>query len=172
MRPSKRYELVELVITVAQLGQTKFPFQDIPQLRSDVTKDIIVRALETYTVDSITTDFNGVIPITAVDLEKAFLTLYVEGEESTFRLPLVKLHNVWTNAVPQPPATWELNQFENLQIDWTKSYISTGVPFASVTQFSILLGVTYQRLKPGTMNKLRQAAGQSSCAVPGDISMM
>jgi hypothetical protein len=170
MRPQKRIETIELVIPAGSTA-TKFNFGDIPQLRSDVTKDIIVRSIESYDVVSMPIDFNGNPVITEANLLNCFLTLYVEGEESIFRVPLVKLFNIFSNTATAQ-FTEEQNQFENLQVDWTKSYISLAVPFAALPQFAIILSVSYQRLKPGTMNQLRIAAGQSSCAVPGNISMM
>jgi hypothetical protein len=170
MRPQKRIETIELIIPAGSTA-TKFNFGDIPQLRSDVTKDIIIRSIETYDVVAMPTDFNGNPVIAEADLLNCFLTLYIEGEESIFRLPLIKLFNIFSNS---GTAQWteELNQFENLQIDWTKSYISLAVPFVDEGQFAIILSVSYQRLKPGTMNQLKIAAGQSACAVPGNISMM
>jgi hypothetical protein len=161
MRPQKRFEMIELVI-VANATGTRFNFPDLPQLRSDVTKDIVVRAIETYTVDDLTTDFNGNPPCTAAVMKLASLTLYIEGEESMFRLPLVKLHNVYAAAATQF-YTQDQNQFDNLMIDWTKSYISTPTPFGIGTQFSFVFGIVYQRLAPGTMKALQAARGGYDC---------
>jgi len=169
MRPQKRYEMIELVIPAASTA-SRFNFPDIPQLRSDVTKDIVVRAIETYDVAAIPVDFNTNPVATAAVCAKAALTLYVEGEESIFRIPLIKLKNVY-NSVATNFFTSELNQFENLQVDWTKSYISTPTPFAIDTQFAFIFGIVYQRLKPGTMQKLREARDNFDC-LPGGLQMM
>lgn len=167
MRSIGRFEMVELLIPVSTAN--RFNFADIPQLRSDVTKDIVVRAIEAFTADDIPTSFNGNPLVTLANFKLSSLTLYVDGEESTFRLPLVKLHNIF-NAAAQEPAQFEINQFDNLQVDWTKSYISTPTAYGNVSPFSIMLGVTYQRLKPGTMARLKAAAGQNSC-LPSGVNM-
>lgn len=169
MRPIKRFEMVELVIQ-ANSTATKFNFPDIPQLRSDVTKDIVIRAIETYSVDSVTNDFNGNPPTTMANLLKSSLTLFVGGEESIFRIPLVKLLNVF-NSGATIFYTQELNQFENLQVDWTKSYVSTPTGYANGAAFSFVFGIAYQRLKPGTMLALNQARGNFDC-LPGSVNMM
>lgn len=161
MRPQKRYELIELVVP-AGATQNRFNFPDIPQLRSDSTKDIIVRAIEAYTADDIPTDFNNNPVVTAANLKLSSLTLYVGQEESIFRLPLVKLHNVQNSANTQF-GTWELNQFEDLSIDWTKSYISTPTAIVPVAQFAYILGIVYQRLKPGTIKKILERRGSFDC---------
>jgi hypothetical protein len=169
MRPQKRYEMIELVIPAGSTA-SRFNFQDLPQLRSDVTKDIVVRAIETYDTPAIPTDFNVNPVATAAQVAIAALTLYIEGEESIFRMPLLKLKNVY-NSVATNFFTSELNQFENLQIDWTKSYISTPTPFNPEVQFAFIFGIVYQRLKAGTMQKLREARGNFDC-LPGGIQMM
>lgn len=167
MRPVKRYEQIELVIP-AGATQTRFNFPDIPQLRSDVTKAILIRALETFSVESIPVDFNGNAVATFASIQKASLTLYVDGVESIFRIPLVKLLNtygdgtaiLWTN---------ELNQFENLEVDWTKSYISSPIPFAIGTQFAFVIGVSYKRVNPVDWANLKAAMGlEGSC---GQLTM-
>ena len=168
MRPAKRFEMIELVIPAASAA-TRFNFPDIPQLRSDVTKDIWVRAIDTYSNDSVTFDFNGnpVAPFASIQL--ASLTLYVQGSESIFRIPLVKLMN--TFLISANPVAWtaELNQFDNLEIDWTKSYISTPVAFGNAAQMAFVFGVEYYQLKPGTMNSIKGSLGipQSLDIPPG-----
>jgi hypothetical protein len=161
MRPQKRFEMIELVIPAAATG-TRFNFPDLPQLRSDVTKDIVVRGIETYTEPDITTDFNGNTPASDAQLAIASLTLYIEGEESIFRIPLVKLHNVFNSANTQF-YTFDQNQFDNLMIDWTKSYISTPTAFGSETAFAFVFGIIYQRLAPGTMKRLQAERGNYDC---------
>ncbi len=160
MRALTRYENVELILP--STSNTKFNFLDIPQLRSDVEKDIIIRSLETYDVVSMPLSFNGNALPTLAQLQNMFLTLYVDGEESLFRIPMIKLMNVyavgatnqWTN---------EINEMNNLQVDWTKSYISLGASFGGGQgQLSVILGVGYERLMPGTMRNIRQQAQQQA----------
>lgn len=162
MRPVRRSESVELVIP-ALATQTRFNFPDIPQLRADTDKDILVRALEVFTAEDMPVDFNNNPLLTFAQLQQGTLTLYVEGEESIFRMPLIKLHNVQgsTNG-----STFEVRQFQNLRVDWTKSYLYFPVPLANAVQQAFIMDVSYLRLFPGTMAKY---ATQSGCEKGFDL---
>lgn len=155
-RPIRRYEQIELVIA-ANSTATKINFPDLPQLRSDVTKDIVIRGIQTFSVLSVPVDYNGVAVATYANLQAASLTLYVNGEESIFRIPLIKLLSQygdnsaaayqWTADGPMP--------FENIMVDWTKSYISAPAAFGNGAAFAFLFGIEYKRLAPGTMLQLQ-----------------
>jgi hypothetical protein len=162
MRPIKRYELVSLVIP-ANNTALRIPFPDIPQLRSDTTQDVIVRALETFSVESMPNDYNGNPVVSNANLLKIFLTLYVQQEESTFRLPTIKILNIYNAASAAAYFyTDELTQFENLMVDWTKSYITLASSLANAAQVQFILGVMYQRLPAGTIADLQAAANKSN----------
>lgn len=150
--------MVELVIPAAA-GNTRFNFLDIPQLRSDVEKDIVVTSIETYPVEAIPVDFNGnpVAPIAS--LQKGSLTLYVDQEESIFRIPLLKLLSLQNFANTWFGMAGNLTDFNNIQVDWTKSYVSTPTAFGNGAQMAFVFGVTYMRLAPGTMASIRKAKG-------------
>jgi hypothetical protein len=155
MRPTRRFELVELVIP-ANNTALRIPFPDIPQLRSDVTEDVIVRALETYSAESMPNDYNNNPLLTMAQLQKCFLTLYIQQEESIFRMPLIKILNIYNAASATAYFyTDELVQFENLMVDWTKSYITLASSLANGGLIVLMLGVSYQRLPGGTMAKLQ-----------------
>ena len=155
MRPVTRYELVELIVP-ANNTSFKIPFLDIPQLRSDTTQDIVIRALETYTIASmpLSQNFNPVV--SQAQLASCFLTLYIQQEQSVNNVPMIKLLNIF-NSGATAFYTEELNQFEDLMIDWTKSFISLSASLGNAAIVSIMLGVSYQRLDPGTI-AARQAA--------------
>lgn len=154
MRPTKRSESVELVIP-ALATNNRINFPDIPQLRADVEKEIWVRSLRVYCAEDMPVDFNGVPLLTFAQLQQGTLTLYVEGEESIFRKPLIDLHNVQgsTNG-----STFEVREFDNLLIDWTKSYLLFPVALANAVQQAFIMDVAYVRMRPGTMAKMRQLA--------------
>jgi hypothetical protein len=166
MKAITRYEAVELIVP-AGFGGTRINFLDIPQLRSDVTKDIIVQGIKTFSAAEKPVDFNGNTVASMAQLQNAELTLYVDGEESIFRVPLTELINGqnFTNTFfsQQFP-----DEFDNLMIDWTKSYITADQPFDSETQFVFLFGISYKRFAPGTMAKIKAARGDSS-NLPGTI---
>ena len=163
MKAITRYEAVELLIP-ANAGATRFNFLDIPQLRSDVTKDIIVQGIKTFSIVEKPIDFNGNAVASVAQLQNAELTLYVDGEESIFRIPMTELMNsqnfantFFSQIIP--------DEFDNLQIDWTKSYITADVPFnagGANTQFAFLFGIAYKRYAPGTMARIKAAKGDSS----------
>jgi hypothetical protein len=156
-KPLSRLETIELVIPALAPG-TKFNFLDIPQLRSDVTKDIIISQIEAWVNPGIVTDFNGNPLPSLAQLQLASLTLYVEGEESFFRIPVIKLVAQNNNAV-----TWFNSYdpvlFNNIRVDWTKSYITTPTAFGNAAQMAFIFSVGYQRLKPGTIDKINAASG-------------
>ena len=169
MKAITRYEAVELLIP-ANAGATRFNFLDIPQLRSDVTKDIIVQGIKTFSVVEKPVDFNGNAVASVAQLQNAELTLYVDGEESIFRVPMTELINsqnfantYFSQQIP--------DEFDNLMIDWTKSYITADVPFNAAganTQFAFLFGISYKRFAPGTMARIKAAKGDTS-NLPGTI---
>jgi hypothetical protein len=169
MKAITRYEAVELVIP-ANASQSRFAFLDIPQLRSDVTKDIIVQGIKTFSIVERPIDFNGNPVATMLQLQNAELTLYVDGEESIFRIPMTELMNsqnfantFFSQQIP--------DEFDNLMIDWTKSYITADVPFNTAganAQFAFLFGISYKRFAPGTMARIKLAKGDTS-NLPGVI---
>lgn len=169
MKAITRYNAIELLIP-ANAGATRFSFLDIPQLRSDVTKDIIVQGIKVFSVVEKPIDFNGNAVATVAQLQNAELTLYVDGEESLFRIPLTELINsqnfantYFSQQIP--------DEFDNLMIDWTKSYITADVPFNTAganTAFVFLFGISYKRFAPGTMAKIKAAKGDTS-NIPGTL---
>jgi hypothetical protein len=150
----KRFEFVELVIPAASTG-TRFPYPDIPQLRDDTTQDIIICGLETYSVDALPLAPSGNPVATFAQLQNSFLTLYIEGEESVRQVPYIRM-----NAMRQASATGttfnvvERLPMEYLKVDWNKTYVQAAAPFGTTgapnAQFSIMLGVWYKKLPPGS----------------------
>jgi hypothetical protein len=152
-----RYEMIETQIP-ANSTATRFNFNDQPQLRTDQTQDVIIQGLETYTITDIPLSPNAVAVATALEMKSTYLVLYVNGEESIFRIPLVKLHTInnFTDAFNNGEA--DTPRFENLLVDWTKSYFLTPAAYGGgvFTTFSFLIGVVYKKLPPNTIGKIRQ----------------
>jgi hypothetical protein len=150
-----RYELLEIQIP-ANVTQTKFLIPDQPQLRSDQDADIIIQGLEVFDIDAIPLSPANVPLVTAANLKNTYLTLYVEGEESLYRIPLVRL-NIVFNAAANSPAVYSLFSVRNKQVDWTKSYFSTPIAYGAGAgaTFSFLIGVHYVKLPAGTMTKIQ-----------------
>jgi hypothetical protein len=164
MRPIKRYELVSLIIP-ANNAALRIPFPDIPQLRSDVTEDVIVRGLEVYSAESMPNDVNNNPVVTNAQLLKCFLTLYIQQEESVKSMPAVKLLNIYNAASAAAYFyTDELVQTENLMVDWTKSYVNLASSLANGAIVVFVLGVMYQRLPGGTMANLQKKANPANAS--------
>jgi hypothetical protein len=150
----KRYELVELIIPAGSTG-TRFPYPDIPQLRDDTTQDIIICGLETFSVEALPLAPSGNTVADFAQLQNSFLTLYVEGEESVRQVPFIRL-----NPMRQASGTGgtlnvvERLPVEYLKVDWNKTYLQAAAPFGTTgspnTQFSVMLGVWYKKLPPGS----------------------
>jgi hypothetical protein len=155
MRPIRRYELVSLIIPAGNTA-LKIAFPDIPQLRSDVTQDVIVRSLETFTAEAVPADpFQNPL-MTNAQLGKCFLTLYIQQEESFKSLPAIKLMNIYNAASAAAYFyTDELVQTQNLLVDWTKSYLNLSSSLANGAIVIFALGVMYQRLPGGTIAALQ-----------------
>jgi len=153
MRPVKRYEMIELIIPGGNAA-LKIPFPDIPQLRSDVTQDIVIRALETFTAESVPVDFNTNPVITFAMLQKLSLTLYIEQEQSVNNVPLVKILNLAEFAAGYF-FNFEKTQFEDLMVDWTKSFLTLSSSLGNAANIAFLLGVEYKRYDPGTLAAVR-----------------
>jgi hypothetical protein len=164
-RPLKRYELIELPIPAGS-GASKFNFPDIPQLRDDSTQDIIIRAIDCFNIVSMPLTPAGNVTASLAQVLNSFLVLYIKGEESVHWLPLVRLQMVFQNgAGGTQQAVFEETQLANLKIDWTKSYIWAAAPYASETAFSFMFGFEYDKLPPGTIDKMeRNMAAQLAAA--------
>jgi hypothetical protein len=154
----KRFELVELIINAGSTG-TRFPYPDIPQLRDDTTQDIIVCGLKTWSIEALPLTANGNVVASYLQLANSFLTLYIEGEESVRQVPFIDLiHMRQAAAAGVTFNNTEQVKTEYLKIDWNKTYLQAATPFGTAlapnTQFSVLLGVSYKKLAPGSWSAM------------------
>jgi hypothetical protein len=165
---TKRYELIEVQVP-ANLTQTRFNIPDQPQLRTDQDADIIIQAIETFDILGVSISPNNVAVVSLAFMLQTYLTLYIDGEESVYRIPLNQLKRIAGEGGTGIPApfTYELQKFKNIQVDWTKSYFSTPAPYAAgvFATFSFLLGVHYDKLPPKTMAGIKQAEYNNYCQV-------
>jgi len=126
---------IQLVIN-ANTGKAYFP--DLPQLRSAK-----IQAISFYSaISSMTKDVNNVNLLNNNDLSRCFLTLYSGNKEAIQNLPLFKLINVTTNLVGNNDG---LFQFDNLVVDFSKSYIqfANGYTPTTTLPYSFEFGVYY-----------------------------
>jgi hypothetical protein len=163
---TERYDVVEVQVPAS--SKSIIPITDQPQLRSDQTQDIIIQAIETFCVfDMPVTPTNNPL-CTDVQMINAFLTLYVNGEESLYRIGLQQLHRI-ANAVNATPANipynWDLFKLDNVQIDWQKCHVDYPAGFGANTAFSFLFGIHYKKLPPGTMARIQQIQQANYCNI-------
>jgi hypothetical protein len=159
----KRFELLEIQIP-ANSTATRFPVPDQPQLRSDQTQDVITQSMQVYNVTDVPLSPNNVAVVSGANMKQTYLVLYIDGEESIFRIPLTDLHI--TNNLADP-YQWEMDLFDNLQVDWSKSYFLTPAAYGggAFATFSFLVGVRYRKLPPGTMGKIKQIEYVNYCKI-------
>lgn len=145
------YEGVELIVPVlSTANQINFP--DIPELRSDSEKDIIITSIRVHNSDSVPFSFANNPVASATQIGQAFLTLYILGSERFFRVPLIEFMSTYSTTASRQ---WSDRIFEteNLRVDWTKSYLTFPVALANPAQLCYLFSFGYQKLPPGTYAK-------------------
>jgi hypothetical protein len=138
----KRYEQIELQIPTG--APTKVMFPDLPNLRNQSDQAILIKYLEIFTATVVPTTPNGAANAPIAELKKAVVVLYVNGEESIYRIPLLKLNRLNDFANPYQDKHEDFEDLKN--VDWAKSYIL----FASApanTPYSILFGVSYLKTR-------------------------
>jgi hypothetical protein len=156
----KRHELIELIITAGTTGTT-MDFPDIPNLRDDVTQDIIIVGIEVYAAETMPLSPAGNPVATMADLENMYLTFYIEEEESIRNVPLPRIQPIWQSntagALQGGQATLSL---ECVKVTWNKSYLTFATPFAGdALPISVLLGVWYKKLPAGMWQQMLAQAG-------------
>lgn len=156
----KRHELIELIITAGTTGTT-FDFPDIPNLRDDITQDIIIVGIDVYSAETVPLSPAGNAVATIAELENMFLTFYIEEEESFRQVPVLKAQSIWeSNTAGTLQGGQATLSMECLKVTWNKSYLSFATPFAGdVLPISFLLGVWYKKLEPNQWQKMRNEAG-------------
>lgn len=138
----RRYEQVEFQVNSG--APTKVMFQDLPNLRNQPGNRIIIKDIEVTPVTVMPTSPNGVAVSPLTELKKAVLVLYVQGEESVNRVPLLKLVRTDDGGTTPFQQKWE--SFADLQnVDWAKSYVLFSSAPAG-TPYVILFGVEYEKL--------------------------
>lgn len=165
-KATKRYEMIETQIP-ANSTATRFNFNDQPQLRTDASQDVIIQGMEVFTVVDVSLSPNNVAVIPAVNAIQTYLVLYVDGEESIYRIPFYQIHRVNNLANPFVTIDQVAPSLDNLLVDWTKSYWFTPTPYGGgvFATFSILLGVHYKKLPPGTIGKIKQNEYANYCNI-------
>lgn len=141
------FQIVELIIPVTVTGSNQFTyFQQQPQLQStSANQTVFVKALETFSVQALTTS-----PITTsspvaseVNIANGVLVLNIAGTLKFQMIPLAILNRVIQSPGAACPGVYDLFQLRKTwEVDWTKSYVTTVAPPIN-PPFSYLFGVHY-----------------------------
>jgi hypothetical protein len=130
----KRFQAVEINVPSGST-LTRFQFPDQPQLRNAK-----IQGIQVYTPTAITkTPLSGATPTTLADLKQSFLTLYQGDLQIIYQLPLLAFNNIQDLT---SPSVWELPEMNDIDISWTKSYISTATALAT-TSVTYSFGIYY-----------------------------
>jgi hypothetical protein len=130
----KRFEAVEVPVPSGST-LTRFYFPDLPQLRNAK-----IQGVQVYTPTAITkTPLTGSTPATLADIKQATLTLYQGDLQIIFNLPLIGLNNIQDLT---SPSVWELPEMNDIDISWTKSFISLATA-AGTTNVAFSFGIYY-----------------------------
>lgn len=138
----KRFELIELSVDLNQSGRVVFP--SVPQLRNQANQIILIRNIFVFPItDYANSQYDNSVPgIAAIDIPKAILVLYVNGEESIHMIPLSFL--IVTENANTPNVNFEF-PFEDISnVDFDKSYVQFSSPASA--SCVIPFGINYVRL--------------------------
>jgi hypothetical protein len=130
----KRFEAVEINVPNGST-LTRFYFPDLPQLRNAK-----IEAIQVYIAGAISaTPLTGSTPVTVADAKKSFLTLYQGDLQLIYNIPLVGLNNIQEGSTP---FIFELPSINDIDISWTKSFVSLPTALAT-TNVAYSFGVYY-----------------------------
>jgi len=130
----KRFQAVEVAVPSGST-LTKFFFPDQPQLRNAK-----IQGIQMYTPTVLSkTPLSGSTPTTLADIKQSFLTLYQGDLQIIFQLPLLNFNGI---SDLTSPFVFELPELNDIDISWTKSYISTSAALAT-TNVAYSFGIFY-----------------------------
>lgn len=130
----KRFEAVEINVPNGST-LTRFYFPDMPQLRNAKIEAIQVYSAATLAASPLT---GSALPVLA-DLKKSFLVLYQGDLQLIYNIPLVALNSMVDGSTPY---TFELPNINDIDISWTKSYVT--LPSAlGTTNVAYSFGIYY-----------------------------
>ena len=150
---------VELPVVLGFTGG-KIPFTDTQTslMRCDGDKDVTIYSIVTYHSGSLPLSVNGNPVATEAQLQNAFLTLYILGNEQVMQISLRRFLNQQNAAA----ADFNAREYFNtapLRIDWTNSFVQLAVANAdpALPAYSFIFEFEYEWLPPGSIQAYLQA---------------
>ena len=99
-----------------------------------------IEAIQVYVAGAISaTPLTGSTPVTLADAKKSFLTLYQGDLQLIYNIPILALNNLQEGTTP---FVFELPGMNDIDISWTKSFISLPSALAT-TNVAYSFGVYY-----------------------------
>lgn len=141
--PRGNSQLVEIPVNTNGLSRVNLP--DIQQLRSTPDSIIVTKGIRLITTDALAAPpITGGVNAPLAELQKVCLTIYCEGWEKGFLIPLLTLNDMNFN-VPGVALPARFDNWRN--IDWSKSYLfySNGQASANAP-YTVMLDVQYVRI--------------------------
>jgi hypothetical protein len=130
----KRFQSVEINVPTSST-LTKFFFPDPPQLRGAK-----IQGIQVYTPTALTkTPLSGSTPVTLADLKQSYLTLYQGDLQIVLQLPVLQFNGI---SDLTSPFVFMLPEMNDIDISWTKSYVSTSTALAT-TNVAYSFGIFY-----------------------------
>lgn len=130
----KRFQSVEINVPSSST-LTKFFFPDQPQLRGAK-----IQGIQVYTPTALTkTPLSGSTPTTLADLKQTYLTLYQGDLQIVLNLPVLNFNGI---SDLTSPFVFMLPEMNDIDISWTKSYVSTSTALAT-TGVAYSFGIFY-----------------------------
>lgn len=121
-----RFEAIEVPVPAAST-LTRFYFPDQPNLRN-----AMIQGIQIYYAEQITaTPLTGSTPVTIADMRKSFITLYSGDLGLVNNLPLLALSDMSDYSTVNASSVFNLPNFQNMIISWTKCYISLPTALAT-----------------------------------------
>jgi hypothetical protein len=130
----KRFQSVEINVPTSST-LTKFFFPDQPQLRGAK-----IQGIQIYTPTALTkTPLTGSTPVTLADMKQSYLTLYQGDLQIVLNLPILNFNGI---SDLTSPFVYTLPEMNDIDISWTKSYISTATALGT-TNVAYSFGIFY-----------------------------
>lgn len=138
--------LVEVL--VAGNGETRVAIPPQDQLRSDPSQIVVIKAIRLITDEVLSNGMLNSAPTAPVaELQKIALTLYCEGWEKGYQIPVLTLNDMALPAGSVPHRYQQTNFSDWKNVSWEKSYLQFAAGTASANApYVVLFDVQYVKL--------------------------
>lgn len=138
--------LVEVLVEAN--GQQRVKFPTVEQLQSDPTQIIIIKAVRLITVNVLTRGMLNDAPTAPnTELQKMAVTIYCDGWEKGFQIPVLTLNDMHLQAGTAPHRfsqtnfdNWKGVAWEKTRLEFAAGTVSAGAPYV------VLFDVQYVKL--------------------------